>query len=66
MSSNNKDKKTKSLSASSLCKTASKYVTRAQTAEMASSSNKLIHTTDPERNTSSDQHIMRQRWIITS
>ena len=52
---NNEDKKNKSLSASSLCKTASKYATRAQTADKASSSNK---PTDPEPNTSSDQHIM--------
>ena len=59
MSSNNyKDKKNKPLSASRLCKTASMYATRAQTAEKASSSNKSIHTIDPEPNMTSDQHTM--------
>ena len=59
MSSNNyKDKKNKPLSASSLCKTASKYATRAQTADKASNSNKLARTIDPKPNKSSDQHIM--------
>ena len=57
-SNNNKDKKTKLLSATSLCKTASKYATRAQKADKLSSSNKLTRTIDPEPNTSFDQHIM--------
>ena len=55
---NNKDKKNKPLSASSLCKIASKNATRTQTADKASSSNKTIRTTDPDPNTSSDKHIM--------
>ena len=55
---NNKDKKNTPLSASSLCKTASKHATRAQSADKASSSNKLVRTIDPEPNTPSDQHIM--------
>ena len=55
---NNKDKKNKPLSVSILCKIASKYATRAQAAEKASSSKKSIHTIDPEPNTTSDQHIM--------
>ena len=57
-SNNNKDKKNKPLSADSLCKTASKYATRAQTGDKASSSNKPKRTTDPEPNTSFDHHIM--------
>ena len=58
MSSNNKkDKKTKPLSASSLCKTASQYTTRSQTAEKASSS-KPNHNTD--LTTLSDQNLLTQ------
>ena len=57
-SDDNKDKINKPLSAPSLCKTVSKYATRAQTDNKVCSSNKLIHTTDPEPNTSSDQLIM--------
>lgn len=57
-SNNNKDKKTEPLSAASLCKTASMYVTRAQTADKVSSSNKLTRIINPEPNTASDQHIM--------
>ena len=53
-SKNNKDKKTKPLLAASLFKTASKYATRAQAADKASSSNKLTRIIDPEPNTSSD------------
>ena len=55
---NNKDNKTKPLSAASLCKTASKYATRAQTADKTPSYNKLIRAIDHEPNTSSDQDIM--------
>ena len=55
---NNKGKKSKPLSASSLCKTASKHATPAQTADTASSSNKLARNIDPDPNTSSDQQIM--------
>ena len=54
---NNKDKKNKPLSASSLCKTASKYTTRSQTAEKASSS-KLNRNTD--LTTLSDQNLLNQ------
>ena len=57
-SNNNKDKKTKSLSASSLCEVAYKYASLAQTADKASSSNNLNRTINPEPNASSDQHIM--------
>ena len=57
-SNNNKDKKIKPLSAISLCKTASKYATRAETADKASNLNKLNRTIDPESNTSFDPHIM--------
>ena len=49
--------KNKSLSASSLCKTASKYAMRAQTAEMASSSKQ---TRNPDLNTLPDQNIMNK------
>ena len=54
----NINKKTKPLSAASLCKAATKYASRAQTADKASSSNKLTRTINPKPNTSSDQQIM--------
>ena len=54
---NNKDKKNKSLSASSLCKTASKYATRAQTADKAATSRQ---TRNPDTNTLSDQNMMNK------
>ena len=54
---NNKGKKNKPLPASSLCKTASKYTTRSQTAEKASSS-KLNRNTD--LTTLSDQNLLNQ------
>ena len=38
--------------------TASKYATRAQTADKVSSSNKLTCIIDPEPTTLSDQHLM--------
>ena len=54
---NNEDKKNKSLSASSLCKTASKYATRAQTADKAASSKQ---TRNPDPNKLPGQNIMTQ------
>ena len=58
MSSNNKkDKKNKPLSASSLCKAASQYTTRSQTAEKASSSKPNCN---PDFTTLSDQNLMTQ------
>ena len=58
MSNNNKkDKKNKPLSASSLCKAASQYTTRSQTAEKASSSKPNCN---PDFTTLSDQNIMTQ------
>ena len=54
---NNKDKKNKPLSGSSLCKTASNYATRVQTADKAASSRQ---TRNPDTNTLSDQNIMNQ------
>ena len=58
MSSNNKkDKKTKPLSASSLCKTASQYTTRSQTAEKASSSKPNCNA---DLTTLSDQNLLTQ------
>ena len=40
---NNKEKKNKPLSASSLCKTASKYTTRSQTADKGTNSRQLCN-----------------------
>ena len=57
MSSNNNSKKPKPLSASSLCKTASKYATRAQTADKTASSRQ---TRNPDPYTLPDQNIMNQ------
>ena len=58
MSSNNKkDKKSKPLSAASLCKSAAQYTTRSQTAEKASSSKPNCNT-DPTA--LSDQNLMTQ------
>ena len=54
---NNKDKKNKPLSASSLCKTASKYTTRSQTADKASSSKPKCNT---DLTTLSDQNLLTQ------
>ena len=45
---NNKDKKNKPLSASSLCKTASKYTTRSQTADKGTNSRQ---TRNPDKHT---------------
>ena len=58
MSNNNKkDKKNKPLSASSLCKAASQYTTRSQTAEKASSSKPNCNAA---LTTLSDQNLMTQ------
>ena len=56
-SNNNKDKKTKPLSASSLCKTVSKYTARSQLmkADEATSSRQ---THEPDTLTLSEQNIM--------
>ena len=54
---NNKDKKNKPLSASSLCKTASKYTTRSQTADKDASSRQ---TRDPDTLTLSYQNMLNQ------
>ena len=60
---NNKDKKNKPLSASSLCKTASKYTTRSQTADKATSSRQ---TREPDELTLCDQNIMNQITNVLS
>ena len=52
-----KDKKNKPLSASSLCKTASKYTTRSQTADKGTNSRQ---TRNPDKHTLTDQNIMDQ------
>ena len=57
MSSNNNNKKPKPLSADNLGKIASKYATRAQTAEKVSSSKQ---TNNPDLNTLPDQNILTQ------
>ena len=57
-SNNNKDKKNKPLSASSLCKTASKYTTRSQTADKVVANSR--QTRNPDTLTLSDQNIMNQ------
>ena len=58
MSSNNKkDKKSKPLSAASLCKSAAQYTTRSQTAEKASSSKPNCNT---DSTALSDQNLMTQ------
>ena len=54
---NNKDKKNKPLSASSVCKIASKLPTRSQTAGKDTSSRQ---TRNPDKLTSTDQNIMNQ------
>ena len=56
-SNNNKDKKNKPLPPFSLCKTASKYATWAQTADKAASSRQ---TSNLDPNTLPDQTIMPQ------
>jgi len=45
---NNKDKKSKPLSASSVCKAASKYITRSQTADKGANSRQ---TRNPDKHT---------------
>ena len=60
---NNKVKRNKPLSTSSLCKTTSKYTTRSQTADKATS---YRQTREPDKLTLSDQNIMDQITNVLS